>query len=176
MAEWTKIDKLEKIDPAFSAIKSQLLDGTIDTMYKLIDYNPTKIGRLLSMSYKTLITKLQEPWKFSTLNILVLAYALRVDPDIIYNIIQKESENVVCAKIEAFKIREQKLKENATSKKPNLKESSELSEIEFIKALDAVKTQLLIYDQNMVVSFSVLDYDRMIIILEKSFSEKTEQT
>lgn len=113
MAEWKNINTSEKIDPAFAAIRSLFLDGSIDTMYKLIDHNPTKIARLLSMSYKTLITKLQEPWKFSTMHILLLAYTTRIDPEIINNIIQSESEKAVKAKFSIFKLKEKKLKENA---------------------------------------------------------------
>lgn len=113
MAEWNDIDTSEKLDPAFAAIRSLFLDGSIDTMYKLIHHNPTKIARLLSMSYKTLITKLQEPWKFSTMQILLLAYTTRIDPEIINNIIQKESEKAVKTKHRSFKEKEKKLKENA---------------------------------------------------------------
>lgn len=113
MAEWKNIDASEKLDPAFAAIRSLFLDGSIDTMYKLIDHNPTKIARLLSMSYKTFITKLQEPWKFSTMQILLLAYTTRINPEIINNIIQKESEKAVKTKYNSFKEKEKKLKENA---------------------------------------------------------------
>jgi hypothetical protein len=111
MAEWKNIDN-EKLDPAFAAIRSLFLDGTIDSLYKLIDYSPTKVASLFSMSYRTYHDKLKEPWKFSLLHILVLANVLRIDPEVINSIIQKESEKAIRVKIELYNLKEQKNKGN----------------------------------------------------------------
>jgi hypothetical protein len=111
MAEWKNIDN-EKLDPAFAAIRSLFLDGTIDSMYKLIDYNPTKVASLFSMSYRTYHDKLKEPWKFSVLHILLLANVIRIDPGVINDIIQKESEKAIKDKIENYKLKDQRGKKN----------------------------------------------------------------
>lgn len=92
MAEWKKLPE-EPIDPDFAAIRSLFLDGTINKMYKLIDYSPAKIIRLLKSTYSLYHDKLKEPWKFGMQHILKLAYAIRVDPQVIIDVIQRESEN-----------------------------------------------------------------------------------
>lgn len=112
MAEWSKTNN-EKIKPAFAAIRSLFLDGTIDKMYKLINYNPTKVAKLFSMSYKTFHEKLREPWRFSTFHILLLAKILEIDPEVINRIIQTEAEDALNARIDAYRILEQKAKENS---------------------------------------------------------------
>lgn len=116
MAEW-KNPYNEKIDPAFAAIRSLFLDGTIDVMYKLIDHSPTKVAMLFSMSYRTFHDKLKEPWRFSTLHILLLAKLINIDPEVINRIIQNESEASLKAKLEIFKVKERKLKEKSLKDK-----------------------------------------------------------
>ncbi len=91
MAEWKKLPD-EPIDPDFAAIRSLFLDGTINKMYKLIDYSPSKIIKLLKTTYPLYHDKLKEPWKFGMQHILKLAYAIRVDPQVIIDVIQRESE------------------------------------------------------------------------------------
>jgi len=116
MAEWSDISG-EKIEPAFAAIRSLFLDGTINRMYKLIDYNPTKVARLLSMSYKTYHDKLEQPWKFSTYQILILARITRLDPEVINKIIQEEAHSILDEGIKEYREKERKLKEASINKK-----------------------------------------------------------
>lgn len=116
MAEWKNNEK-GKLDPAFAAIRSLFLDGTIDTMYKLIDHSPTKVAALFSMSYTKYQQKLREPWKFTIGHIMLLAFYLKVDPEVINRIIQKDTENFVKEKFELFKLKEQKTKEKLIKQK-----------------------------------------------------------
>jgi len=116
MAEWSDVNA-EKIEPAFAAIRSLFLDGTINRMYKLIDFNPTKVARLLSMSYKTYHEKLEEPWKFSTYHILILARITGLDPEVINKIIQEEAHSILDKGIKDYREKERKLKEAKTNKK-----------------------------------------------------------
>lgn len=116
MAEWKNTDN-EKLDPAFAAIRSLFLDGTIDSMYKMIDYSPTKVASLFSMSYRTYHDKLREPWRFSVLHILLLANVIRIDPEVINSIIQKESEKEIKVKIELYNVKDQKNKQKQLKRK-----------------------------------------------------------
>lgn len=105
MAQWKNIDQKE-MDAAFKAIQSLFLTGSIEKMYQLIDHKPTKIAKLLGMSYKGLHEKLREPSKFTQLHILTLSYAVNIDPNIINDVIQKESLKKVVEKIKKFKAKE----------------------------------------------------------------------
>lgn len=102
MAQWKNIDQKD-IDASFKAIQSLFVTGSIEKMYQLIDHKPTKIAKLLGMSYKSLHEKLKEPSKFTQLHILTLSYAIQVDPNIINDVIQKESLKRVVDKIKKFK-------------------------------------------------------------------------
>lgn len=115
MAEWKNIS-CDKLDPTFAAIRSLFLDGTINKMYKLIDYNPTKVARLFSMSYKTYHEKLKQPWKFSSFHIMILARITGIDPEVINKIIQEEALTTLDKGIEAYKLKEQKFKELSVKK------------------------------------------------------------
>ncbi len=115
MADW-KETSTEKLDPAFAAIRSLFLDGTIDKMYKLINHNPTKVAQLFSMSYKTFHEKLREPWRFSVLHIMLLANVLKIDPEVINGVIQKEVGTELNKKLEAYNAKIKASKQKSVKK------------------------------------------------------------
>lgn len=66
---------------------------------------------------RTFHDKLNDPWRFSTLHILLLAKLINIDPEVINRLIQNQSEEALKSKIEAFKMKEQKAKEKALKEK-----------------------------------------------------------
>jgi len=103
MATWKESIELEKMDPDFLSIRSIFISDSISNMYQLVKHSPTKISKLLGLNYDAYHTKLVNPEKFSVLHINVLAYAIQIDPEIIHNIIQKETEHKVLEKIKKYK-------------------------------------------------------------------------
>ena len=102
MAEWKgKID-VDNMDADFISIRSLFLTGSISKMYQLVKQSPTKVSKLLGLNYEAYHTKLVHPEKFSVLHINVLAYAIKIDPTIIYEIIQKETTVTVSDKFHKF--------------------------------------------------------------------------
>ncbi|UZJ63207.1 hypothetical protein OKW96_11830 [Sphingobacterium sp. KU25419] len=102
-----------KLDSVFTSLKSLFSDGSINTISSLIDYSPSKLAKLLKMSYNTFLIKIHSPWKFSNEHILLLAYTIGIDPNIILNIIQKESEEHINNEFKKYleKIKKRKLVE-----------------------------------------------------------------
>ena len=93
MANWKKEKETDvKLDSVFTSLKSLFSDGSITSISSLIDYSPSKLAKLLKMSYNTFLIKIHSPWKFSNEHILLLSYTIGIDPSIIIDIIQKESE------------------------------------------------------------------------------------
>ena len=102
MAEWNGTLDIECMDPDFISIRSLFLSGAITKMYQLVKHSPTKVSKLLGLNYDAYHTKLVHPEKFSILNINVLAYAIYIDPVIIYEIIQKETSSRILDKYNKF--------------------------------------------------------------------------
>ena len=102
MAEWIGNIDLDGMDPDFISIRSLFLSGSISKMYQLVKHSPTKVSKLLGLNYDAYHTKLVQPEKFSILHINVLAYAVKIDPMIIFEIIQKETSSRVREKYQKF--------------------------------------------------------------------------
>ncbi|MDB5141070.1 MAG: hypothetical protein JWR12_2986 [Mucilaginibacter sp.] len=104
MANWDNLkDEITyNIDSNFEDIQLLFLSGKITKMYQLVKRSPTKVSKLLGINYEAYHSKLQNPEKFTLFHINVMAYAFRIDPDIINNIIQKEISNKVKAKVKKF--------------------------------------------------------------------------
>jgi hypothetical protein len=104
MAEWElfKGNILDKIDSEFENIQSLILSGKIEKMYQLVDRSPNKVAKLLGLNYNSYHDKLRNPEKFTTLHVNTMAFAFRIDPDTIHNIIQKEITSKVVKKFARF--------------------------------------------------------------------------
>lgn len=103
MAAWKEDFNLEDMDPDFLSIRSMFISGSLRNMYQLVKHSPTKISRLLGLNYDAYHTKLQNPEKFNVFHINILAYAIKVDPNLIYDLIQKQIEVQVAEKADKFK-------------------------------------------------------------------------
>lgn len=68
-------------------------------MYDIAGLFPTKISRLLGINSDRYSVKLSNPEKFSVFEILKLAYILGLDPNLILDVIQIETETLVSKKI-----------------------------------------------------------------------------
>lgn len=116
MANWIKEKETDiKLDSVFTSLKSLFSDGSIKSISSLIEYSPSKLAKLLKMSYNTFLIKIHSPWKFSTEQILLLSYTLGIDPVIINDIIQKEAEEHV---IKEFNKYLGKIKKEKTIREP----------------------------------------------------------
>jgi len=104
MANWDilKDEYANNLDPNFEDIQSLFLSGKINKMYQLVKRSPTKVSKLLGINYEAYHSKLQNPEKFTIFHINVMAYAFRIDPDIIHNVIQKEIKDKVKVRVKKF--------------------------------------------------------------------------
>lgn len=97
MADWKNSDR--KIEPDLSSVASMFETKKIKRMYDISELFPTKISRLLGINSDRYSVKLSNPEKFTVAEILKLAYILAIDPNLIFDIIQKQSENTIVEKI-----------------------------------------------------------------------------
>jgi hypothetical protein len=110
MAEWkfNKDETIKELDADFDNIQNLFLSGKVSKLYQLVERSPTKIAVLLGLNYGSYIDKLQNPERFSTLHINTIAFAIKIDPNIIHDIIQSEIHEKVEAKINKFENRNKK--------------------------------------------------------------------
>lgn len=111
MANWENMledDESNFVDPKFEDIQSLFLTGKIKKMYQLVKRSPTKIAELLGINYDSYHTKLVSPEKFTTLHINTMAYVFKIDPNIINDIIQKETLEKVLLKVKSYDTRMKK--------------------------------------------------------------------
>lgn len=71
----------------------------VKRMYDIAGLFPTKISRRLGINSDRYSVKLSSPEKFSVLEILKLAYILGIDPNLILDVIQKETEILVAKRL-----------------------------------------------------------------------------
>ena len=104
MANWniSKADNEIPIDPNFEDIQTLFLSGKISKMYQLVKRSPTKVAKLLGINYEAYHNKLSNPEKFTVFHINTMAYAFRIDPNIIHDVIQKEIQDKVKVKVKDF--------------------------------------------------------------------------
>ncbi len=95
MGKWSDDYELEGLDSDFLAIRSLLISGHIKSMKQLDQQSPTKIALLLGMNYNSYHDKLKSPGLFTQAHINLLAYACRLDPDVIHHIIKTETRKSV---------------------------------------------------------------------------------
>lgn len=69
-------------------------------MYDIAELYPTKVSKLLGINSERYSVKLSNPEKFSLSEILCLAYIIDIDPILIIEIIQKETEMAVKSRVD----------------------------------------------------------------------------
>lgn len=99
MADWNKNFENINLDPDFLAIRSLFESGYIKRMALLKEQSPTKIAKLLGLQYNSYLDKLDFPEKFLVKHIYLLALSCQIDPNIIFNIIQKETQTRIAERL-----------------------------------------------------------------------------
>lgn len=97
MANW----KIKNNSPEkdLSSIGAMFETNKIKKMYDISELYPTKIIKLLGINSERYSVKLADPEKFTVSEILRLAYILNIDPNLIINVIQAETEKKIISKI-----------------------------------------------------------------------------
>ncbi|MFI5452176.1 hypothetical protein ACHMWN_08475 [Pedobacter sp. UC225_61] len=90
-------------DKNLSFIGTLFETGKVKRMYDIAELYPTKIVKSLGINGERYAVKLASPEKFTVAEILKLAYILNVEPNLIINVIQQETENRIVAKINVQK-------------------------------------------------------------------------
>lgn len=75
--------------------------GKVKRMYDIIALSPTKVINMLGINHERYTIKLTDPEKFSVSEVLRMAYIFNVDPNFIFDVIQKEAEKKIIQKLEA---------------------------------------------------------------------------
>lgn len=101
MSNW----KYNDIDPEKDLVSVGALFelGKIKRMYDISSLYPTKVTKLLGINHERYTVKLANPDKFSVSEVLKMSYIFNVDPALILEVIQKETEKLIVSKIESQK-------------------------------------------------------------------------
>lgn len=102
MANWSTNINLDGMDSDFLAIRSLFESGHIKKMKQLEEQAPTKMAKLLGLHYNSYLDKLNGPEKFSVKHINTIAYACRLDPTIIFDVIQNEIKTMIKEGVDKF--------------------------------------------------------------------------
>ena len=97
MANWKNSNNSPEKD--LSSIGAMFETNKIKKMYYISELYPTKIIKLLGINSERYSVKLADPEKFTVSEILRLAYILNIDPNLIINVIQAETEKKIISKI-----------------------------------------------------------------------------
>lgn len=101
MAEWTLVNNDPEKD--LSSIGALFETNKIKKMYDISELYPTKVIKLLGINSERYSVKLADPERFTASEILRMAYIFNIDPILILNVIQSESEKRIITKINAYK-------------------------------------------------------------------------
>lgn len=101
MANWKFTDTNPEKD--LSSIGALFETNKIKKMYDISELYPTKIIKLLGINSERYSVKLADPEKFTLSEILRLAYIFGIDPNLIVNIIQVETEKKIVNKVDAHR-------------------------------------------------------------------------
>ncbi|WP_158799431.1 hypothetical protein [Pedobacter sp. L105] len=101
MANWKHINTDPEKD--LLSIGALFETGKIKKMYDIAELYPTKIIKLLGINSERYSVKLANPEKFMVSEILRMAYILNVDPNLIFNVIQAETEKTIINKVAQHK-------------------------------------------------------------------------
>lgn len=104
MANWKNNNSSPEKD--LSSIGAMFETDKIKKMYDISELYPTKIIKLLGINSERYSVKLADPEKFTVSEILRLAYILNIDPNLIVNVIQIETEKKIISKISVNKAKQ----------------------------------------------------------------------
>ncbi|MDQ0966002.1 putative membrane protein [Flavobacterium sp. W4I14] len=97
MANWKNNNNSPEKD--LSSIGAMFETNKIKKMYDISELYPTKIIKLLGINSERYSVKLSNPEKFTVSEVLRLAYIFNIDPNLIINVIQAETEKKILNKI-----------------------------------------------------------------------------
>lgn len=97
MANWKSNNNSPEKD--LSSVGAMFETNKIKKMYDISELYPTKIIKLLGINSERYSVKLADPEKFTVSEILRLAYILNIDPNLLINVIQAETEKKIVGKI-----------------------------------------------------------------------------
>lgn len=97
MANWKSSNNSPEKD--LSSIGAMFETNKIKKMYDIAELYPTKIIKLLGINSERYSVKLADPEKFTVSEVLRLAYILNIDPNLVINVIQAETEKKILNKI-----------------------------------------------------------------------------
>lgn len=106
MANWKLINNDPEKD--LSSIGALFETSKIKKMYDIAELYPTKIIKLLGINSERYSVKLADPEKFTVSEILRMAYIFNIDPNLILNVIQAETEKKIINRVTVFKIKHTK--------------------------------------------------------------------
>ena len=106
MANWKSNNNSPEKD--LSSIGAMFETNKIKKMYDIAELYPTKIIKLLGINSERYSVKLADPEKFTVSEVLRLAYILNIDPNLIVNVIQTETEKKIINKISVTKAKQVK--------------------------------------------------------------------
>ena len=106
MADW----KLPNNNPEkdLSSIGALFETHKIKKMYDISELYPTKIIKLLGINSERYSVKLADPEKFTVSEILRLAYIFNINPNLIIDVIQAETEKKIVNKVNVHKAKHTK--------------------------------------------------------------------
>ena len=103
MANW-KLNN-NYLEKDLSSIGALFETNRIKKMYDISELYPTKVIKLLGINSERYSVKLADPEKFTVSEILRLAFIFNIDPNLIINVIQSETEKKIVNKIETNRIK-----------------------------------------------------------------------
>ena len=101
MANWKLINNDPEKD--LSSIGALFETSKIKKMYDISELYPTKVIKLLGINSERYSVKLADPEKFTVSEILRMAYIFNIDPNLILNVIQVETEKKIISKLAQHK-------------------------------------------------------------------------
>jgi len=101
MSDWNLMNNDPEKD--LSSIGALFETGKIKKMYDIAELYPTKIIKLLGINSERYSVKLADPEKFTVSEVLRMAYIFNIDPNLILNVIQVETEKRIITKISHHK-------------------------------------------------------------------------
>ena len=98
MANWKLINN--NLEKDLSSIGALFETNRIKKMYDISELYPTKVIKLLGINSERYSVKLADPEKFTISEILRLAFIFNIDPNLIINVIQGETEKKIVNTVE----------------------------------------------------------------------------
>ena len=101
MANWKLINT--DLEKDLSSIGALFEINKIKKMYDISELYPTKVIKSLGINSERYSVKLSDPEKFTVSEILRMAYIFNIDPNLILNVIQGETEKKIVNKVIHYK-------------------------------------------------------------------------